>query len=291
MRMKSGDPEAAAGLERAKAGMLRRPSAPPSDTSLEPTSSPSPRVETRPSRPISTAPASGRLGTSATGDDTVPQAFTKPEASTKLETSTEHDLGAGKADPAATHDVATSHDSAATKHDAPLRGVASDPSPQIHRPSAPVPLAGEGGTALEDRRSTESKRFLRSFTEDDSSEPMSGADDEEDASEREVSREIPITVEDEDSSTGQNEETTPGAMTADLLAAGAAAEHAPASAVDEDALDDVMVADEIAELVDNESGLEGSSTEPAPMGQRDVSGDDPPPAKGKRTVPPPLRRA
>lgn len=266
MRMKPGDPEAAAGLERAKAGMLRRPSAPPSDTSLEPTSSASPHVEPPPARPVSAAPASGRVGTGATEDG--PAAH----PSTRVETS------------------------AATKNDATLRDVASDHSPQIHRPSAPVP-AGQGGIAPEDRLSTESKRFLRSFTEEDSSEPMSGSDDdEEDESEREVSREIPITVEDEDDVPAENEETTPGAMTADLLAAAAkadaaAAADAPASAVDEDAVDDVMVADEIAELVDSESGLEGSSAEPPATGKRDVSGDDPPPAKGKRTVPPPLRRA
>ena len=85
------------------------------------------------------------------------------------------------------------------------------------------------------------------------------------------------------------EETIPGGKTtAELLAATARADaaarggnpdmHEPASATEDDVTDDVMVADEIAELVDSESAPSDASTEQAP-------------AKGKRTVPPPLRRA
>lgn len=257
MRMKSGDPEAAAGLERAKAAMLRRPSATPSETSLEPSSSPP--ESTGPSTATSVVPEAVRVG-------------------------------------APTHEHAAAIPRTPAKYDPP----ASDPEaiapsgsrrpPELHSAMAAAAPPSRPGPGPEEP-TTESKRFVRSFLEDESAEPLSLADgeqDEEDEPDREVSREIPITIEDEDErSPEQSEETVPGAkVTAELLAAASRANagmasvapvHPPDVGEVDDAVDDVMVADEIAELVDSDASSEAPEKEP--------------PAKGKRTVPPPLRRA
>lgn len=260
IRMKSGDPEATAGLDRAKADMLRKPSASPSASSLEPDGAESAQTA---------EPASSVNFRSAAGAAEPP---TKGEgAATRV---------------SADHEV---QPSAAEASEAPAR---SDHPPQAHRQTEPATLPADAGPP----ETTGSEPVARSFAEGQSLEASSGLDDDEEAHgdpEREVSREIPITVEDEDDDGDQPaaaEETMPGAKTtAELLAstaradaaarAAAAGLHEPADAGDDEATDDVMVADDIAELVDSDSA---PSEGPA---------EEPPPAKGKRTVPPPLRRA
>ncbi|HXX68278.1 MAG TPA: tetratricopeptide repeat protein [Polyangiaceae bacterium] len=257
IRMKSGDPEATAGLERAKADMLRRPSAPASTDSLEPASGESPTAAGSPSptRSVSSGPAAGR---------------------TELPSLDEAARGSAE------------HDDALTPAGASTATVARSDRPQAAFPApSATPAAG-----TDEHATTDSKTFARSFAEARSSGAGGEADDgePEDDPEREVSREIPITVEDDDGAqSAAVEETIPGGKTtAELLAATARADaaarggnpdmHEPASATEDDVTDDVMVADEIAELVDSESAPSDASTEQAP-------------AKGKRTVPPPLRRA
>jgi tetratricopeptide (TPR) repeat protein len=229
LRMKQGDAEAQAGLERAKANMLRKSAAPPPpserpDSDLIPIAPPEPAVAEPPAE--AHAEDAAESATTAARDDAPPVAWPPP-------------MSAPASDPVA--------------EPAPASGVAH--VSHAHHPH-PVLAAAEDSAA-----------------------------------------DLPMTVDEAEESAGEAAE----ALEAAAPEPGEVDQHAqhaepaeppaaaPAGAAEQAEGDDVVIADDLAEMLDAE--VDAEEVEAVESAESPKTATSSPPPLPKRTIPPPLPRA